>query len=81
MPHRDPTIRSRELGDGVRRAMTRAGLTGQQVAQLLGCSESLVSLLLAGKRGIREVDLAAFLGVCRFKGPERERLLALCRER
>jgi hypothetical protein len=26
------------------------------------------------------VDIAAFLGVCRAKGPERDRLLALCRE-
>jgi Domain of unknown function (DUF5753) len=26
------------------------------------------------------VDVAAFLGVCRAKGPERDRLLALCRE-
>jgi hypothetical protein len=80
MPHREPTIRSRELGDGLRQAMEKAGLTGKQAAQTLSWSPSFVSLLLAGKRGTSEVDIAAFLGMCRVKGPERDRLLALCRE-
>src|SRR5918998_453128 len=80
MPHREPTIRSRELGDGLRQAMEQAGLTGKQAAQMLSWSPSFVSLLLSGKRGASELDIAAFLGVCRVKGPERDRLLALCRE-
>jgi hypothetical protein len=37
-------------------------------------------MLLSGKRNASEVDVAAFLGVCRAKGAERDRLLALCRE-
>jgi len=80
MSHREPTIRSRELGDGLRQAMEAARLTGKQAAQMLSWSPSFVSLLLSGKRGASEVDIAAFLGVCRVKGPERDRLLALCRE-
>ena len=80
MPHREPTIRSRELGDGLRQAMEQAGLTGKQAAQMLSWSPSFVSLLLSGKRGTSEVDIAAFLGMCRVKGTERDRLLALCRE-
>ena len=80
MAHREPTIRSRELGDGLRQAMEQAGLTGKQAAQTLGVSPSFVSMLLSGKRGASELDIAAFLGVCRVKGPERDRLLALCRE-
>ena len=80
MAHREPTIRSRELGDGLRQAMEQAGLTGKQAAQTLGWSPSFVSMLLSGKRGASEVDIAALLGVCRVKGPERDRLLALCRE-
>ncbi|MEO7193434.1 MAG: helix-turn-helix transcriptional regulator [Pseudonocardiaceae bacterium] len=80
MPHREPTIRSRELGEGLRQAMDNADLTGKQTAKLLGVSPSMVSMLLTGKRGASEVDIAAFLGVCRATGPERERLLALCRE-
>ncbi len=80
MPKQDTTIRSRELGEGLRAAMERAGLNGKQIARELGWSESLVSMILNGKRNAREVDVAAFLGVCRVKGEERERLLALCRE-
>ncbi|MGH3769189.1 MAG: helix-turn-helix domain-containing protein [Pseudonocardiaceae bacterium] len=80
MPHRDPTIRSRELGEGLREAMKHAGLSGKQADQMLEVTPSYVSMLLAGKRGASEVDIAAFLGVCRVKGGERDRLLALCRE-
>ena len=80
MPHREPTMRSRELGEGLRQVMQDAGLSGRDAAKLLDVSPSFVSMLLSGKRTAREVDVAAFLGVCRAKGPERERLLALCRE-
>ncbi len=80
MPHREPTIRSRELGEGLRQAMQQAGLSGKQAAQMLDVTPSYVSMLLAGKRAASEVDIAAFLGVCRVKGAERDRLLALCRE-
>ncbi|MGH3828538.1 MAG: helix-turn-helix domain-containing protein [Pseudonocardiaceae bacterium] len=80
MPHREPTIRSRELGDGLREAMKKADLSGKQAAQRLGVSPSMVSMLLSGKRGAMEVDIAAFLGACQVKSPERERLLALCRK-
>jgi transcriptional regulator with XRE-family HTH domain len=80
MPHRDPTIRSRELGEGLRETMKQAGLNGKQAAQMLDVTPSYVSMLLAGKRGASELDIAAFLGVCRVRGPERDRLLALCRE-
>ena len=80
MPHREPTIRSRELGEGLRQAMEKAGLTGKRAAQTLNWSPAYVSMLLAGKRGASEVDIAAFLGMCRVANPERDRLLALCRE-
>jgi transcriptional regulator with XRE-family HTH domain len=80
VPHRDPTVRSRELGDGLREAMKQAGLNGRQAAKLLNCTPSFVSMLLSGKRNASELDIAAFLGVCRVTGAERDRLLALCRE-
>jgi len=80
MREQEPTVRSRELGDGLRQAMRQAGLNGKQAAHLLGWSPSWVSRLLSGKRGATELDVAAFLGVCRVKGPERDRLLALCQE-
>jgi transcriptional regulator with XRE-family HTH domain len=80
MEDRDPTIRSRELGEGLRRAMERAGLNGAQAAHVLGWSPSWVSRLLSGKRAGSELHVAAFLGMCRVKGPERDRLIALCQE-
>ncbi|MGI9063515.1 MAG: helix-turn-helix domain-containing protein [Pseudonocardiaceae bacterium] len=80
MYDREPTIRSRELGEGLRRMMAEAGLTGQQAAHLLGWSPSWVSRLLSGKRSGSEVDVSAFLAVCRVTGPERVRLLELCRD-
>jgi len=60
--------------------MQQAGLNGKQAAHLLGWSPSWVSRLLSGKRGATELDIAAFLGVCRVKSSERDRLLALCQE-
>ncbi|MGH3755295.1 MAG: helix-turn-helix domain-containing protein [Pseudonocardiaceae bacterium] len=80
MRDREPTIRSRELGERLRRAMKQAGLTGQAAAHLLAWSQSRVSRLLSGKRGGSEVDVSAFLAVCRVKGDDRDQLLALCRE-
>jgi transcriptional regulator with XRE-family HTH domain len=80
MRDREPTIRSRELGDGLRRAIEQAGLNGEQAAHVLGWSPSRVSRLLSGKRSATEVDVAAILGVCRVKGKERDWLLGLCQE-
>jgi len=80
MRDREPTIRSRELGEGLRRAMERAGLDQKGMASLLDWSQSRVSRLLSGKRGGTEVDVSAFLAVTQVTGPERDRLLRICRE-
>ncbi|MDQ3760324.1 MAG: helix-turn-helix domain-containing protein [Actinomycetota bacterium] len=80
MRDREPTIRSRELGEGLRRALHHAGLTGKEAAHLLGLSPSWVSRLLSGKRNATAVQVSAFLAVCQVKGEERERLLALCED-
>jgi hypothetical protein len=80
MDDREPTIRSRELGAGLRDAMDSAGLNGREAAHVLGWSQSWVSRLLSGKRGGNALDIATFLGACRVKNPERDRLLALCQD-
>jgi len=80
MRDHEPTLRSRALGEGLARAMRQAGLNGKQVGHLLGWSSSRVSRLLSGKRGGSEVDVSAFLAVCRVRGTERDRLLELCRD-
>ncbi|MGH3873591.1 MAG: helix-turn-helix domain-containing protein [Pseudonocardiaceae bacterium] len=80
MEDREPTVRSRELGEGLRRAMRDAGLSGKDVARLLDLSPSWVSRLISGKRNVTAVQAAAFLAVCRTPTAERERLLELCDE-
>ncbi|MGH3566038.1 MAG: helix-turn-helix domain-containing protein [Pseudonocardia sp.] len=80
MQDREPTIRSRELGEGLRKAMERAGLNGKQAARQLGLSPSWVSRLLSGRRHASALQVASFLAVCRVTGAERDRLLELCDE-
>jgi len=80
MRDHEPTIRSRELGEGLRRAMEHAGLNGRQAARLLGMSQSWVSRLLSGKRNASAAQVAAFLATCRVTGAERDRLLELCED-
>jgi transcriptional regulator with XRE-family HTH domain len=80
MEDRETTIRSRELGEGLRAAMRGAGLSARETAHKLGWSPSRVSRLLSGKRGGAELDVVSFLAVCEVKGPARERLLRLCHE-
>lgn len=77
MKDREPTVRSRELGEGLRRAMEYAGYNGTQIADGLGWSQGRVSRLLAGKRGGTGYDVSAFLAVCGVKGEGRDRLMAL----
>lgn len=80
MGDREPTMRSRELGEALRHAMERAGLNGREVARVLGWSPGWVSRLLSGKRNVTELDVSAFLGACRVTGKDRDRLLELCRD-
>ncbi|PPK67822.1 helix-turn-helix transcriptional regulator [Actinokineospora auranticolor] len=80
MEKREPTIRSRELGDGMRAAMDRARLNGVRTAQRLGWSKSKLSRMLLGTRGVSPGDLAAFFEVCAVTEDERDRMFKLCAE-
>ncbi|MGH3872015.1 MAG: helix-turn-helix domain-containing protein [Pseudonocardiaceae bacterium] len=80
MRDHEPTVRSRELGEGLRQAMYRARLNGRQAAHQLGWSPSWVSRLLSGKRNASQLHVAAFLAMCRVTGVERDRLLGLCQD-
>lgn len=80
MDDREPTIRSRELGEALRAAMDGAGLNAKQLADKLDWSPSRLSRLLSGKRGGTEMDVVGFLAVCGVNADERERLLALCKQ-
>jgi transcriptional regulator with XRE-family HTH domain len=80
MPEHETTVRSRELGEELRRVLEKAELTGLEVARQLGWSQSDVSRMLTGKRAVKETDVATLLGICRVKDRERARLLKLCQE-
>jgi predicted XRE-type DNA-binding protein len=79
MDDRESTVRSRELGIALRRAMRNKGLIAKEIAQLLQWQESKVSRLLSGKTGTSLVDVAAFLAICGVTGPRREELLNLAK--
>ncbi|MGH3720952.1 MAG: helix-turn-helix domain-containing protein [Pseudonocardiaceae bacterium] len=74
MQDHEPTIRSRELGEELHRAMKDAKLNQKSAAGKLGWSQSRVSRLLSGKRGGSEVDVSAFLAIVQVTGAERDRL-------
>ena len=80
MRDREPTVRSRELGEGLRWAMKQARMNGKQVAHQLDWSPSWVSRLLSGKRTASQLHVAAILALCRVTGADREWLLALCQD-
>ncbi|MGH3718915.1 MAG: helix-turn-helix domain-containing protein [Pseudonocardiaceae bacterium] len=80
MDDREPTARSRELGEGLRQAMEQAQLNGKQAAQQLDLSPSMLSRVLSGKRSASQLQVAALLAMCRVTGAERDRLLALCQD-
>lgn len=77
---REPTVRSRELGAGLRRAMEHGRFHASGIARVLDWSPSRVSRILSGKRGGSTFDVAAFVAVCGVRGGERERLMALSRD-
>src|ERR1044072_1875198 len=80
MQDREPTIRARILGEGFRRALENARLTGKAAAHQLDWNESKLSRMLSGKRPVSEVDAASLLAVCRGHGEERDRLVSTAGE-
>jgi transcriptional regulator with XRE-family HTH domain len=80
MGEKESTVRARELGAALRKAMQAAGLENRLVARKLGWSESKISNILTARRGASETDIASLLGIFGVGGAERERLLRLTRE-
>jgi hypothetical protein len=81
MPKRSSTARGREFGEGVRAAITNAGLTAREAADLLSWQEAKVSDVVTGKGGVSRLEVALLLGVCRTKADERDHLLELFPDR
>ncbi|WP_330275166.1 helix-turn-helix domain-containing protein [Lentzea sp. NBC_00516] len=77
MPLRYSTVRGRAFGEGMRAAIARSGMTGRELADVLGWQEAKVSDMVNGKGGVILQDVLLVLGACRVPEPERERLLDL----
>ena len=75
----EPTVRSRELGLALLRAIGTAGLNQSDLAELLAWSPSKVSRMISGKRCASPEDVSAVLAVGRIVGPKRQELLEMAR--
>ena len=83
MPERgSPNLaRRRRLAGELRRLRERAGLTGNQVTELLGWSaSSKLSRIELGKSGVKSADLQALLNQYHVTPARREELTALAEE-
>jgi transcriptional regulator with XRE-family HTH domain len=78
--HGSPLVRGRRLAAELRRLRLRTGLTGEEVAQRLGWSESKVSRIELHRTGVKEADLRRLLDLYEVGEPRRGELLALARE-
>src|SRR5262245_18819586 len=75
----EPTVRSRELGLALLRAIGTAGLNQSDLAELLAWSPSKVSRMISGKRCASPEDVSAVLAVGGIVGPKRQELLDMAR--
>ncbi|MBP2339940.1 transcriptional regulator with XRE-family HTH domain [Saccharothrix coeruleofusca] len=84
MGQRDPgetTVRSRELGEELRRVRRRANLRAERLSAALGWSAGKLSRLEHGKRGTNDLDLGSLLGALGVDATTRERIRRLSQER
>lgn len=77
MHDNQPTARARHIGMELRRALVKAGLDGNQMAERFGCSPSKISRMLSGKRLPERAHVAAFLALCGVKSPRWDAILDL----
>jgi transcriptional regulator with XRE-family HTH domain len=75
-----PSVRRRRLAAELRRLRERAGLTGEEVAERLGWSNSKVSRIELHRIGVKQSDLRSLLDLYGISQQRRDELLALARE-
>jgi len=80
MSDRESTARARELGAELRKLRESTGWSAFDFASIVGWSNSKVSRVENGLRGITEIDVVRFAAYCRATKDEMEELLARCRE-
>lgn len=74
------TARRRELGADLRRIRERSGINGNEMAAKLHWNASTLSRAETGKRPLKMIEIAAYLGLCGVAGPEMDRILDLAGE-
>jgi transcriptional regulator with XRE-family HTH domain len=78
---RTPTMRGRQLGAELKRLRTAAGLTADQVADALGCSQGKISRIELAQTGVSKGDLFLMLDLYGVTKPQvKERYWRLARE-
>lgn len=77
---RESTGQGRELGAQLREIRERRGLSGHELARILGWSASKVSRLESGKRGVKDIDVAVFAASCGVTGERLDHMLSLTKE-
>jgi len=74
------SVRQRRVSAELRTLRVAAGLTCRELADALDCSESKISRMETGNRGLYADDVSAILGVLHVPTARRNELLALVRE-
>jgi transcriptional regulator with XRE-family HTH domain len=75
-----PTVQRRRLGDHLRALREARGLTGTEAAERLECTQSKISKIEGGRRGIRPKELRELLDIYEVTDQAvRDELLALAR--
>jgi transcriptional regulator with XRE-family HTH domain len=80
VPPRSPTVRRRRLGAELRRLRESVGLTIEQVAQQLECSDSKISRIETGQVGATPRDVRDMLDIYGAMDQQRDGLVQLARE-
>lgn len=80
MSDRESTARARELGAELRKLRESNGVSAFDFARVVGWSNSKVSRIETGQRGITEIDVVRFAAYCRATPAEMEDLVNRCRE-
>ncbi len=74
------TVRSRQVSAELRRLRRAARLTATEVGALLGMSQSKISRMETGKRGLKVDEVAALLGLYKVHALRRVEILNMVRE-
>lgn len=74
------TARRRELGAELRRFRESCDITGTEMAAKLHWHVSTLSRAETGKRPMKPIEVAAYLGMCGIGGPQLDELLELATE-